>query len=569
MANRSPLGGSPLNLIGLRSAPTNGSSSFNGGASRDVDVKIYNESKSTTLFSGRRNVRAWPNVTPDDTLGTKSVNQNTGQNVYSRKELHNDTIYDTSILNIIEKLSNTKAQLKPADFAYLKNVGVFPNNRLMVARRFASPSMDNIMVKKADTELSALAVLISWLPENQDFLDISFGEEWTDAEADFKGVLSSLGEDVGMSGVMNLGGVASAGGNLVPLPGFTEGFQRILLEKIGILDSSDGGKGKVPQIPVGNPNLIKQAKRRKLVGYSEAGSGLKCTVSIKMVCEYELKYISGIDPTIVWMDLIGSILRFSTSSSETYGLGTDFSKKATAWLGDTNQLIMDFSEALGKAMQELRKTMFELIGKLFNPTNLKDQSNADQSTVFNGITNDFGNFAWSNIAINTLVYKYRVKFLGIINALSGLPSTPWHITIGNPMRPVFCSGDMLTDNVQMKLGPQLYFNDLPSSITVEFTLSNARPWGLQEIMAKFNSGYLRTVDIEKTFYETSQGEPAGSFPFVNPTGNTQSNSGATGVNTTTNSSTQTTASNMTKSENGQNQNKGSIVRDGNSNLSIG
>jgi hypothetical protein len=36
-------------------------------------------------------------------------------------------IYDTSLLNIIEKLANTEAALRPSDFAYLKDVGVYPN----------------------------------------------------------------------------------------------------------------------------------------------------------------------------------------------------------------------------------------------------------------------------------------------------------------------------------------------------------------------------------------------------------------------------------------------------------
>ena len=42
--------------------------------------------------------------------------------------------------------------------------------------------------------------------------------------------------------------------------------------------------------------------------------------------------------------------------------------------------------------------------------------------------------------IKAAVMKYRVEVMGIVNALTGNPSTPWHITIGNPMRPVFCSG---------------------------------------------------------------------------------------------------------------------------------
>jgi len=89
--------------------------------------------------------------------------------------------------------------------------------------------------------------------------------------------------------------------------------------------------------------------------------------------------------------------------------------------------------------------------------------------------------------------KYRVKFLGIINALTGGPSTPWHITIGNPMRPIFCSGDMLCTNVEVNFGPQLSFNDLPTFIEVTVTLTSARNLGLQEIFSKFNSGGIRVV----------------------------------------------------------------------------
>jgi hypothetical protein len=57
------------------------------------------------------------------------------------------------------------------------------------------------------------------------------------------------------------------------------------------------------------------------------------------------------------------------------------------------------------------------------------------------------------------------------------------------MRPVFCAGDMLVEDVKLTLGSALAFNDLPT-IKAEFILTNARPWGLQEILAKFNAGVL-------------------------------------------------------------------------------
>ena len=117
---------------------------------------------------------------------------------------------------------------------------------------------------------------------------------------------------------------------------------------------------------------------------------------------------------------------------------------------------------------------------------------------------------------------------------------------------------MLTKSVSLKLGPQLAFNDLPSSITVEFTLENARALGMQEIMGKFNSGYLRSIDVQKTYYETSQitsggksyTEPIGILPgeaSVPPdvgtasgtaSGGSASNVGGTGGPTNTNNNLQ-------------------------------
>ena len=525
MAYRSILGGSPLGIIGVRSAATpDGLSSFNIDKSRNINVVDYNKSNAGSLFTGKRRIRAWADISKLATVkdGDEEYPDLTGTGVVDRnapfvqKILHSNSVYDTSILNIIEMLANTKGELKPADFAYLKNVGVYPNNRLMIARRFGIPAADNIMVKKKPYELGAFSTLISWVPEGEDFLNISFGEEWISAEADFKGVLNSLGEEKGLS---NLGGIGGASGNVVPLPGFTEIFQRQFLAELGLYEKDSSN-----MIPAGNPNLIKEAKMRKTIGYGEAGSGLTCTVSIKMTCEYELKYISGIDPTIVWMDLIGSILRFGTSESDTYGLSKDVSAKLIRWTNSPKILLKEVLESIKAATDGLIKEVKEAISKIFNETlsslygdglaakNAKIEANKGKSAEILAIEEARNSNSLIlnkiegllNKVTDGLIQKYRVKILGIINSLSGLPSTPWHITIGNPLRPVFCSGDMLTRSVSLKLGPQLAFNDLPSSITAEFTLENARPLGMQEIMAKYNTGYLRSIDVQKTYYETSQ-----------------------------------------------------------------
>jgi hypothetical protein len=126
------------------------------------------------------------------------------------------------------------------------------------------------------------------------------------------------------------------------------------------------------------------------------------------------------------------------------------------------------------------------------------------------------------------VQKYEHEVRGIVAALSGAPSTPWHVTIGNPLRPVFCSGDMYTDNVSLKLGSTLAFNDLPSNITLDFTLQNARPWGMQEIIAKFNTGHLRVVNTQKDFTSLNPDEVLNhnKYDYINSSSGTSGTSGS-------------------------------------------
>ena len=569
------LGGSPLGLIGVSSTTTaGGRSTFNDGNTRGVSVALYNQNsaktyndanKGNSLFTGARMLRSWPNIKSysNGLAGSNDIDDNAirldknkANGSYKQRSLHNNNVYDTSVLNIIENLSGTISALRMADFAYLKNLGVFPNNRLMIARRFAYPIGDNLILSNKNGSSGPLATLITWQPADTDFLNISFGEKWIDAKADFKDLLNSLGGDISKSGSTGkIGSLLGSGLNAIPLPGFTEIFQRKLLAKMGIFTDDS-----FLSIPSGNPNLIKEAKRRATVGYGEAGSGLNCTVSIDMTCEYELKFISGIDPTIVWMDILAMILSFGTSKKDTYGLNPDLGKKVERWMSNPDTLVKDAISGLQQGLRDITQEITQLIsdnasqivGGILDTVKdtAKKVKEGDAATVATSAVNKTLNYvkALGADTIFGLVKKYRVEIMGIIQALSGMPSTPWHITIGNPMRPMFCSGDMLTQDVKITLGPVLAFNDLPSSIKVTFTLTNARSWGLDEIMAKFNSGYIRSVDTAKTMFDVK----ISSYTVKDENGNEKTEistqqigtlgygSGNSGTASTTSSSSNTT-----------------------------
>lgn len=551
------LGGSPLGLIGVLSTPTrDGMSTFNGGKSRNININLYNSGKETdneklsktnntngglfSVFTGGNVIRPWPNI---GTIGKDSTSDGINQPFKGvfRRTLHNNDVYDTSILNLIEKLAGTSAALRPSDFAYLKKVGVYSNNRLVIARRFGGPMTDDIFSK---SKYSPLAVMITWRTESEDFLDISFGEQWTEAKADFTQMLNDLSKDFTAGPVGTAGGAAFGA---LPLPGFTETLVRSVLVKMGILDDTS------KQLPAGDPNLIKEAKRRKTIDAGSAGSGLNCTVSVKMDVEYEQKFISGIDPTIVFQDILANAVRFGTSPSSFYGLSKQFSEKVLSWANDPSLLIKDFVTAIKAGVEEAKQAVLNAIKQ---PSGTPEQSSGTQSQVpeTNEQKNDnerkkealetlIGSL--TDKVLKDTVGKYKVEIEGIVKALSGAPSTPWHVTIGNPLRPIFCSGDMyMNQDVVVKLGPTLAFNDLPSNITVSFTLTNARPWGAQEIMAKFNTGNLRSVNIRKDSNsvptnETVAGGNLSELPMMSGSQSevTASNPDATVSNNSTNSGT--------------------------------
>lgn len=406
--------------------------------------------------------------------------------------VHSDDSYNISISEIIKYTSDKPSmKLSYADFAYLKNLGVYPNNRLMVARRFAGPVGNDL----TSTKSTPLATLISWVKDNEDYISVQYGEEWVEAEASFEKVLNDLGSDMKASQdnkMENLGSVAANAFNALPFPGFMEGIQRQVMKEMGLTDDGIGNS------PLGNPNLIRQAKRRSTVDKGEPGSGLSATFTVKMEVEYEQKFINGVDPTLVYLDIIQNALTFGTSDAA-FQFSAAFASGASNIIGklisgDLTAIGQALQEFVGKLLSAIKSIGEKIIKALIDPP--ADDTKPDANTIFKAVESAFA------ATVGHVVSKYKLRLMGIANALTGSPSTPWHITIGNPKRPIFSSGDMYTKEVTLTLGKTLAFNDLPSSIKIEFSLSNARPLGASEIFNRLNTGRGRSYKrLQQSFVE--------------------------------------------------------------------
>lgn len=473
----------------------------------------YTEEKGAvkSLFSTKNNFKKFDNKTGLNPHPLSFSN-----------DIHSPDVYNVSTSNIIDKLSGYPCmRLKFADFAYCRDYGVYPNNRLIICRRFQAPMIDDLTLAGKDSGSEPISTLISWAPDTEAILSFNFGEVWTESQASFKELLNDVGGDFKLP--FKLGDVLFSGADIVPLPGFTEGLQRKILEKLGIV--SEGGSDIIPS---GTPNLIKESKQRQLIKEDQAGSGLTGKVSITVKCSWEQKFISGVDPTIVYYDILQTILAFGGSQAVFYlgkrsNLG-GLDKKLQEFLkpGGATKLIKDVVQAFTDALQGLIEEVNKLIRKFF----MGDETNSGTSEAKteadvqkeNEETVKKAQDAASGVIkgfFDTVIKKYRIQALGIVTTLTGLPSTPWHVTVGNPLRPIFSSGDMLTQDVKVNLGQQLAFNDLPSFIECEFTLTSARNIGIDEIFEKLTCSGVRVSSEAPTFWNQDP-EPTNTPPEAPP-----------------------------------------------------
>ena len=354
--------------------------------------------------------------------------------------------------------------------------------------------------------------LLSWFGEDQSPIEFDFGEKWKPTNETLKEVLNDFGRDIGIKALESagLGGRLLRLGDAVPLPGITEVLQRQVLENLGII--GPGGS----KLPAGDPNLIMESSRRETVSMENPGSGLTGKIRVKVTCKWEQKFISGVDPTFIYYDILRTILSFGGSNATFYLGASKVASGVEEFLdrlsADPFGLIKDFigniSEALKKLMENVKRFLTD--GKGIDDDNIL--SGEESGNALSSINTFLGSSLESIESVTRSItsfvaYKYKIRIMGIMNYLTGSPSGPWHVTIGNPMRPILSSGDMITQNVTVKLGPTLSFNDLPSTIECNFVLESGRNLGIGEIFGKLSCGQVRVTRPNPNYQNLGNKKP--------------------------------------------------------------
>lgn len=383
-------------------------------------------------------------------------------------------------------------QLRYQDFVFSKNVGILPNNRLIVLRRFKHGAPDNLFDYYRDSEGvefagRPLSTMISWVKPDKEFFVLSFSEGWEDSKiGDFFSWAGGKAADPNNEGILNfklynLGDNSLFFALLSALDG--DAAKGNLIS--GTKENGFGiGKDKVGNFlnePGGNPNLIRKAAMRRIGG---EGS-LKSEISFTCEFEFEMRYIQGVDPGVLMLDLISNCARMGTSVSQ-FRFDIEFLQSETIQRiinGDFEIEIEALFSKLTDVAEDMGAKLLTFLGGVGKSvTEAFKKKEVNFSAMGEGA---------KSVLLNTsqmILSRYRENIKHALSGETGLPSSSWHLTVGNPKNPIVSCGDLVLSDSTLTLGKELGYNDFPNSFTYSVNLKSARERGRNEIERIFNAG---------------------------------------------------------------------------------
>jgi len=399
-----------------------------------------------------------------------------------------------------------------ADFAYLTNLGVYPLNRMWVLRRFQEGNTvpDNLLDWGGEKEPpQPISTVVGWInPDDENFFNVSFNEEWVVTNSRVDEVLSEM---LDKEFHFKTEAVAS-------IPGWSQGLLMGFLKKMGMTNFDS------THIPMGNPDVLQQAATR-LTDPNSTSYGLKSDVSFDLKTSYEQKFIGEIDPGSAMLDILRNLTRMGSSDVIYFSHDNDFFKSireashqgndASLWGKVILTLITNFVEAIGELFDDMSSSLGKEAPKKTTLTQGKNESKEDfdkrkeddrnknkselgKATAEKSLMTSTLNTVKGLIdtVLGSTAAKWKWPLKGGMGVMTGENTTPWHLTIGNPTSPFVSLGNVIVSNINVDFKNELGFNDIPNKIDITIKLKQGRDMGAQEIFAMFNNGYTRVYDID-------------------------------------------------------------------------
>jgi hypothetical protein len=401
--------------------------------------------------------------------------------------------YTPGIQEIVQKMNQFQVgenkigttKISYGDFLFCKKLNGYPNNRMVILRRFADPVDDDLFESTTtNTSQEPISVMVTWF---DDFpVQIDYGETWSEIEAGVFATIASTAQSllapgkalwnsisktftgIGSTDVLSkvTSGLAmgkAEDGQNISNPWALSIWYDFLEEQFEENDVFFAGKNILPQA---NPNLIRQARYR-------APMSLKSSIKMNLTFQYVLRSVNNIDPHVAMHNIIANGIRMGTSTSTTVYPSSISGTKLGGAVEDLAQ--GKIGDAIGKVIDEVSKFI-----------NIKFGEATGQGDEV-GETTNTNNTSENNFP-SKLLSLYRFRLVAALQADTGTPSGVWHATIGNPLNPIISVGDLIVTGIDMKMNNELSYNDFPTEVTFNVKVESARTRGAQELERIFNAG---------------------------------------------------------------------------------
>jgi len=269
-------------------------------------------------------------------------------------------------------------RLKPSYFAYLRDLGVYPINRMAILRRF--PEGVFVPENLGLMNVEPISTIIGWIKQDDNFGTINFNETWGITNKRFDEKISDIVKKVTKVDIANI----------IPVPSFAQGMLFEIYKKMGLTGNgvNEEADDKSPNywglnnIPIGNPNVLKEGPFR-----DPETQNIKSSFNFELITTYEQKLLGDVDPGSAMLDILDNIYAMGTSNMAFYW--SDSSKIMQKAKGATDNrgnnlsewwdLVVTITESFWKTLKELF-TEFVSKAEEVEKTMLTSQSEKDKKT---------------------------------------------------------------------------------------------------------------------------------------------------------------------------------------------
>lgn len=412
------------------------------------------------------------------------------------------------------------------DFLYCKYYGKVPNNRLVTLRRYPIPVEDNLAISALKTPLVPIAQAVTWYGNDigndiNNILNLNWGFKWKNLPADVQDIqgneltvedlVAALPFEVDETVVQVLKtqifGVTEGGNqkiDLLKLSGYDVEAQKYIKEAFN-------DNGPYWNRVLGPVNVIDSMYMRDR-GFNDN----KDSNAITLKFNYSLRSFRGLNPKMVFLDLMTNFLSLTYNTAPFWGGGARYFQQTGVTL-PALRMEQQFFEgdmlgALHTGAEELSQLATSRLNELIQL--------ATDAVAGGGITVDqdgnlqtsdaakrFINTGKQNIDDATLnaqrggneltpVDRALAPRLGRLlrrpliyrTILDGRAVGEWHVTVGNPMNPIGMIGNLCLDTVNVKFSNTLGIDDFPTEVEFTVKLKHGRPRAKQDIESIFNLG---------------------------------------------------------------------------------